>query len=162
MEAEGGGAGNYSEPLTEHQIQGFLAIARAWEWEKKRKLVVGETVWAHWQLAKKFGYAATACESGRYAEAWKRLEGDMADPRVDEILRLLGKTEMDEWLAKGNEPVLKTIAKEQKARGEITNAINAHLANHPGTVEVGLMYTDFTNALSQAAKAIEAAGRARR
>lgn len=72
MEAEGGAIGNEREPLTEHQIDGFLAIAAAWEWKFGRELVVGQTVWAHWQLAQKYGYAATACESGRYAFAWAR------------------------------------------------------------------------------------------
>ncbi|HML99521.1 MAG TPA: hypothetical protein PKD75_13690 [Tepidiformaceae bacterium] len=83
MEAEGGGyqwvhgqlVPNFSEPLTEHQVRGFLIIATAWEQEKGRKLEVGrgKTVRAHWQLAKDFGSAPTACESGRYRHAWDRL-----------------------------------------------------------------------------------------
>lgn len=69
MEAEGGGPGNYSEPLTDHQIRGFLAIAAAWEQRFGRRLVDGKTVRPHWQIARDYGYAPTACESNRYAQA---------------------------------------------------------------------------------------------
>lgn len=91
MEAEGGmlsSPGGYSEPLTEHQIQGFLVIAEAWEWVHQRKLVVGETVRAHWQLVERFGGGATACESGRYRNAWARLasrEDDMTEEQVRKV-----------------------------------------------------------------------------
>ncbi|MCR4339351.1 MAG: hypothetical protein NUW01_05630 [Gemmatimonadaceae bacterium] len=99
FEAEGGGIGNTSEPLTEHQVQGFLAVATAWEQVKGRTLQVGQglTVRAHWQLAKDFGSAATACESGRYRHAWDRLiagerYGEMTPEelaRLERVERLL-------------------------------------------------------------------------
>lgn len=106
MEAEGGGyiwlngqlVSNFSEPLTEHQVRGFLIIATAWEQHKGKKLVVSKTVRPHWQLARDFGTASTACESGRYQYAWARLEsGERADDemtpeekaRLERVERLL-------------------------------------------------------------------------
>lgn len=73
---------------------------------------------------------ATACPSDRYARLFP--EGDdMPDPRVDKILALLGEKEIDDWLAKGNVPLLTAFASEQKSRGEVTNAMNAHKREHP-------------------------------
>ena len=80
MEAEGGRIGNESEPLTEHQVRGFLAIARAWEARMGRKLEVGQTVREHRQIAIEFGYAPTACASGRYANAWAALSQAEPEP----------------------------------------------------------------------------------
>ena len=104
MEAEGGGylwqngllVPNFAEPLTEHQVQGFLVIATAWEERFGRKLEVGrgKTVRAHWQLAKDFGTQATACESGRYRHAWDRLiAGERAETEMtkEEIEALVNK-----------------------------------------------------------------------
>lgn len=97
MEAEGG-LNPYSEPLTEHQILGFLDICMAWQWLMGRKLVVGETVLAHWQIAQKYGYAATACESGRYAEAWARLTEENNDMGVtEEQVRAWARDEFDKY-----------------------------------------------------------------
>ncbi len=73
IEAEGGRPGNESEPLTPRQEDGFLVIATAWEERLGRTLKVGETVRSHGRIAQQFGYAATACESGRYQNAWARL-----------------------------------------------------------------------------------------
>lgn len=73
MEAEGGRLSDVSEPLTRHQEDGFLVIATAWEERTGRQLVVGQTVRAHKEIAREFGYDPTACESGRYRGAWARL-----------------------------------------------------------------------------------------
>lgn len=72
MEAEGG-HNPHDEPLTPHQENGFLVIASAWEQRKLRGCEVGKTARAHRDLVKVFGGNATACESGRYRNAWKRL-----------------------------------------------------------------------------------------
>lgn len=71
IEAEGGGPGNEREPLTRHQEDGFIEIARAWQW--KHSGLPG--LWQHKDLARKFGYEPTACASDRYANAWARLMG---------------------------------------------------------------------------------------
>lgn len=101
MEAEGGGylwrdgrwVPNFSEPLTAHQELGFLIIATAWEQVHGRSLEVGRTVREHRQIASEYGYAATACASGRYANAWARLaagerytEDDMTPDEVRAIV----------------------------------------------------------------------------
>lgn len=121
MEAEGGRVGNESEPLTTKQENEFLLIASAWEQVKGRKLVVGETVWAHWQLAKKFGYAATACESGRYANAWARLAagervGASVQPVVlaDIVAALGGDQAIRDWNKNGNSLLLGYALEQQR------------------------------------------------
>ena len=75
IEAEGGRPGNESEPLTEPRETAFLVMAPAWEELFGRMLEVGQTVRAHGAIARLYGYAATACESGRYRNAWARLTG---------------------------------------------------------------------------------------
>ena len=63
---------------------------------------------------------------------WPAEEDNMADPRVDEILKFIGEADMKAWLAKQNVPLIQAFASEQTARGEATNAINAHIDHHPG------------------------------
>lgn len=79
-------------------------------------------------------------------------EEDMPDPRVDNILRLLGEAQMAAWLAKGNVPLLDAFANEQVARGEATNSINAHIANHPSGILAGVTPEDIANAITGGAK----------
>lgn len=141
MEAEGGPLSNTKEPLTKHQEDGFLAIATAWEELKGRKLVVGETVRAHGRIAQQFGYAATACESGRYKNAWARLAAgerimDMTalEQRVNDILRALfagtesakdetGKLRTPEQLLALAEYRLKEAAKGQSINDKAASAV---------------------------------------
>lgn len=70
-----------------------------------------------------------------YAEdygQWAGEENAMPDPRVDDILRFLGGAEaVKRWLEKGNIGLIDAFTAEQKARGEATNAINAHIGEHP-------------------------------
>lgn len=75
----------------------------------------------------------TECPSERYAPLWAALKGDddMPDPRVDKILQVLGAAQIDKWIADGDEPLLDAFEREQKARGAATNAINAHIREHP-------------------------------
>jgi hypothetical protein len=141
MEAEGGGyirnsvgtlIQNFGEPLSRKQEDEVLLIARAWEWQFGRKLVVGETVRAHWQIAQRYNYPSTACESGRYANAWARLAAgergeELPDPRIDKLIAALGgEAAVDEWNARGNS-LLTGYALEQQKLGE-------HLHNHAAGV----------------------------
>ncbi len=76
----------------------------------------------------------TQCPSSRYAPLWAALEDDMSPEDkalLDKLVKVMGNAQMDEWLAKGNAPLLTAFASEQTARGEATNAINGHLENHP-------------------------------
>ena len=72
MEAEGGLYPVFGEMLTEHQIQGVLVIATAWEQYTGRKLTPA-LMREHRVIAIDYGYKATACASGRYSEAQRRL-----------------------------------------------------------------------------------------
>lgn len=72
MEAEGGQYPVYGEALTEHQIQGALVIAAAWE-ERFGEALTPDLVREHRQIARAYGYAPTACASGRYSEFMRRL-----------------------------------------------------------------------------------------
>ena len=131
------------EPITDAQLAADLRIIgdiNAWlaakgapplerddsRWAQGRKRGLVE----HREMAPAFN--TTQCPSERYARLWAALEDDMADPRVDEILRFLGDAQMKDWLARGNIPFIDAFASEQKARGEATNAINAHIDHHPG------------------------------
>jgi len=59
---------------------------------------------------------------------------------------------MAAWLAKGNVPLLDAFANEQVARGEATNSINAHIANHPSGILPGVTPEDIANAITRGAK----------
>lgn len=129
MEAEGGGwlrasAGeriaNHSEPLTEHQVRGFLIIATAWEMRFRRQLQVGSTVEEHGVIAKRLGYAATACASKRYRLAMARLaageryteeDEDMGmieelKARLDRLEALAVANGIEEWVTDDNRAAL--------------------------------------------------------
>lgn len=96
MEAEGGLYPLYGEQLTEHQIQGALVIATAWEQRTGRKLDIG-LAREHRVIAKDYGYAATSCASGRYSEFQRRLlagerasvAGEDIDMTKDEVEALI-------------------------------------------------------------------------
>lgn len=84
MEAEGGLYPTYGEALTEHQIQGALVIATAWEQYTGRTLGNG-LAREHRIIAQTYGYAPTACASGRYSEFQRRLAaGERANIDVEE------------------------------------------------------------------------------
>jgi hypothetical protein len=73
IEAEGGFASNPGEKLTEAQVVTFIRLAREWEAWSGKKAIPGSTLLQHKDVAKQFGYAATACASDRYSEAWARV-----------------------------------------------------------------------------------------
>lgn len=73
IEAEGGLAPNYGEQLTPAAEATFIRLVREWARHTGRKAVPGVTLLQHTDVAKKFGYAATACASGRYANAWAKI-----------------------------------------------------------------------------------------
>lgn len=147
MEAEGGLFPKYDEALTKHQESGFLVIATAWEERMGRRLVVGQTVRAHGFIAKQFGYAATSCESGRYRNAWARLEageryGDMA---IDEkrLMDLEGRVARTERLLAGHGRITVRVSDSNLA---VVRALKGNGVNVGQDIEfegmVTLMYLD--------------------
>ena len=148
MEAEGGGyvrgVPNFSEPLTVHQENGFLIIATAWEQQKLRGCEVGKTARAHKDLVKAFGGNPTACESGRYRNAWDRLangerwvateEADMTPEQLEEhraIVAILGGREKLLAAAKGGMDYLLGYAIEQREQNDLEERVAALEAMKP-------------------------------
>lgn len=76
IEAEGGAAsspGGYGEPLTPAAVATFARLMREWKAYKGVARILPEHMRQHKDVAKQFGYPATACASDRYAEAWARV-----------------------------------------------------------------------------------------
>ncbi len=97
IEAEGGLAPNYGEPLTPAAEDTFCRLVR-----DLRPLIgpavssgAGKNLWQHKELAAKYGTAPTACASDRYARAWVRAvrdaneEEDMPDPLTAAVAQAL-------------------------------------------------------------------------
>lgn len=119
IEAEGGRPGNEGEPLTRHQEDGFLAIATAWEERFGRMLTVGQTVRSHGEIARLYGYAPTACESGRYRNAWARLT---AGERYDAAAMFVRAAEQT------SDELIRRIVREEIARAlDVDNALDVRL-----------------------------------
>lgn len=155
MEAEGGPLSNTTEPLTRHQEDGFLVIATAWEERMGRKLGVGETVRSHGRIAQQFGYAATACESGRYRNAWARLiAGERFNPATGRVELPVSEDEInrDEDRRLINEERLREIIREEIANAlEIDNALDVRLLHFRRLLELAVnggpgAFTDATGA----------------
>lgn len=72
VEAEGG-LNPYTEPLTKAAEDTFIRLVTEWEQHTGRKALPGSNLLQHKEIAKKFGYAATACASDRYHNALVRI-----------------------------------------------------------------------------------------
>ena len=87
IEAEGGAPGNEREPLTDAQVAGILRLCREWEAAHPGEQVrPGTTFREHGEIARQFGYSATACPSNRYQRLYEALEDDMDEAKVLEII----------------------------------------------------------------------------
>jgi hypothetical protein len=114
VEAEGGGPGNYAEPLTPAAESTFLRLVQEWERHTGNHAEPGVNILEHRQIAAKYGYAPTACASGRYAGAWARItapqqEEEPMTPEERQMLRdihaaLTGGVPgvLEAWNANGN------------------------------------------------------------
>jgi hypothetical protein len=80
VEAEGG-LNPYTEPLTKAAEDTFIRLVTEWEQHTGRKALPGGNLLQHKEIAKKFGYAATACASDRYSNALVRI---LAGERYEE------------------------------------------------------------------------------
>lgn len=89
IECEGGGPGNFGEPLTEAQYQALVGVVR-WLWEAHgltgwlTRYERQQTLWEHNEMTR-FGAASTSCPSGRIP--WTRLIADLEDdmPTIQEL-----------------------------------------------------------------------------
>lgn len=72
VEAEGG-LNPYNEPLTKAAEDTFIRLVTEWENHTGRKAQPGVNLLQHKEIARKYGYAATACASDRYDGALVRI-----------------------------------------------------------------------------------------
>lgn len=80
VEAEGG-LNPYNEPLTKAAEDTFIRLVTEWENHTGRRAQPGVNLLQHKEIARKYGYAATACASDRYDGALVRI---IAGDRWDE------------------------------------------------------------------------------
>jgi hypothetical protein len=72
-EAEGGLFPNYGEKLTKAAEDSYIRLVTEWEAHTGNVAEPGVNILQHKQIAWKYGYAATACASDRYSNAWDRI-----------------------------------------------------------------------------------------
>lgn len=95
IEAEGGGPGNYGEPLTEEATSSFLRLCYEFEKHSGIMLVPHQNLFGHSEVARMYGYASTACPSGRYDNAfqlvlWRRhMWIEEAIQRIERLERIV-------------------------------------------------------------------------
>lgn len=94
IEAEGGQAPNYSEPLTPEAEASFVRLVREWERYSGKRAKAHITLVEHKEMAERFGYKPTACASDRYRFAWAKAEQREEDDmelreRVERLERLM-------------------------------------------------------------------------
>jgi hypothetical protein len=155
IEAEGGGAPNYGEKLTDAAAFSFIRIVTEWEAYSGRKALPGENILQHKDLVAKYGGGATACASDRYSEAWARVaageryRGDEMSAedkaRLDRLEKLLAGNGIAKDLSK---PAELTFGEEALAYaaergwsaflglGLNQTKVGEHIANHPGATTV--------------------------
>ena len=134
IEAEGGLFPNYGEQLTLKAQKTFIRLVTEWEAYTGLSAKPGVNILQHSQIAQKYGYAPTACASGRYAEVWERIAGgerydDMTPAEVEAIVRKV----FDEY-SSNYYRVLTTAYWDREAPGaysdppdpEVVAAIHAH------------------------------------
>lgn len=90
VEAEGGGPSNTREKLTRAAEDTFIRLVREWEAWSGKTAVPGIHIRQHKDVAKEFGYAATACASDRYSNAEARLLVEQPAPPPDPMGELNG------------------------------------------------------------------------
>ena len=107
IEAEGG-LNPHNEPLTKAAEDTFIRLVTEWENYTKRRAIPGVTLLQHKEIAKKYGYAATACASDRYDGALLRIvagerykEEGMSSQEFETVMRRI--EEIERALAAGSE-----------------------------------------------------------
>lgn len=107
IEAEGG-LNPYTEPLTKAAEDAFIRLVTEWENHTGRKAQPGVNLLQHKEIARKYGYAATACASDRYQNALVRIlagerykEEGMASKEYTELLTRI--EELERALSAGSE-----------------------------------------------------------
>lgn len=146
VEAEGG-FDPVTEPLTREAEDTFIRLATEWEAHSGLRAAPGVNILEHRDIARMFGYDATACASGRYSNAWARIaagerygDNQMTVEERELLLAvaaaLTGQRDatamlqaLAAWNANGNS-LLDGYAGEQVKLGETAAQISEHIANH--------------------------------
>jgi len=152
IEAAGGGAPNYGEKLTQAASDTFVRFVREYEAHKGHKAVIKQ----HKDVAAEFGYPATACASDRYSDAIARLvEAPPVTPLTEERVRELSAEVSGQTFLS---LLAQTLGVDESTFTDTAKVEQIRAALKPNTQ----VYDDMANAINQAAKAITAAGRARK
>lgn len=93
IEAEGGPIGNEREPLTDEQVFTLLRLSKEFEALTGRKVIRGTTFREHGEVARQFGYAPTACPSGRYERFYQALESEVDNKVFENLLKQVERIE---------------------------------------------------------------------
>lgn len=142
IEAEGGPPGNESEPLTDAQVGTLLGLCREFEAHTGRQVVPGATFREHGEVARQYGYRATACPSNRYQRLYAMLAAEEEDDMTPEQVRVIVREVLDERLraaeasmgmALGStvEEALVALVRRQRAMGRATTVSDLIRANDP-------------------------------
>lgn len=100
IEAEGGLYPNYGEQLTPEAEATFIRLVTEWEAYSGLEAEPNVNILQHRQIAAKYGYAATACASGRYDTAWARIAaGERYDDMTPEEVAAISAGQFLELLA---------------------------------------------------------------
>ena len=91
IEAEGGLYPNYGEQLTEAATEAFIRLVTEFEDHTGIPGIPDANILQHRQIAALYGYAPTACASGRYDTAWARVAsgeryGEMTKAEIEAIV----------------------------------------------------------------------------
>jgi hypothetical protein len=91
IEAEGGLYPNYGEQLTDAAADTFIRLVTEFEDHTGLPAIPDANVLQHRQIAALYGYAPTACASGRYDTAWARVAsgeryGEMTKAEIEAIV----------------------------------------------------------------------------
>lgn len=114
MEAEGGLAPNYGEPLTAAAEEMFCKLMV--ELRPVMGLAQpGVNLFQHKELARMYGYAPTACASDRYANAWSRAvreaqEDEMTPDQINALIDKRIKEKQDSGALASTTDVLSCVA----------------------------------------------------
>jgi len=141
IEMEGGAYPNYSEPMTDAQVSATMRLAGEFEAYTGKRVVPGTTFREHREAAAQYGYAPTACPSGRYARFYEALAGrpeeDEMSQYAAEVDALKARIEEVNNLRVGlNKAVLQRMDLISLAGGDYTKVQQAHaLLVEKGLVE---------------------------
>lgn len=127
--------GTAGTPLTKEQEDTFIRLVTEWEAYTGHHAMPGINILQHKDIARQYGYAATACASDRYSNAWTRIiAGERYDSMTPEekakldavYAALTGGVDsvIEDWNKNGNSLLL-GYALEQ---GKLADHLSGHSA----------------------------------